>query len=164
MYERFTDRARKAMQLGLLREQEGVAAQVLMNLGMRVEDAREAIVGKLSSKESKAMNEPRRFRVVCANENKLYCLFPNGKVTKQDGNVWPSLEDFKNDLSPFAKIEWFPEGPPPERPPEPLSDAEARHIAEVALVAIAQMTSDNPGKMLNIARGAVQQINENRRG
>src|SRR5206468_3379756 len=67
MYERFTDRARKVMQLanqeaqrlnheyvgtehlllGLLREQEGVAAQVLMNLGLRLEDVREEVLNLL---------------------------------------------------------------------------------------------------------------------
>src|ERR1051326_8748918 len=67
MYERFTDRARKVMQLanqeaqrfnhdyvgtehlllGLLREQEGVAAQVLMNLGLKLEDVREEVLNLL---------------------------------------------------------------------------------------------------------------------
>src|SRR5919106_1157810 len=67
MYERFTDRARKVMQLanqeaqrfnheyvgtehlllGLLREQEGVAAQVLMNLGLKLEEVREEVLNLL---------------------------------------------------------------------------------------------------------------------
>src|SRR3989304_2433792 len=67
MYERFTDRARKVIEysmeearnlnhnyvgtehvlLGLLREQEGVAAQVLMNLGLKLEDVREEVLNLL---------------------------------------------------------------------------------------------------------------------
>src|SRR5919197_666204 len=67
MYERFTDRARKVMQLanqeaqrfnheyvgtehlllGLLREQEGVAAQVLMNLNLKLEEVREEVLNLL---------------------------------------------------------------------------------------------------------------------
>src|SRR3989304_4988734 len=63
MYERFTDRARKVIEysmeearnlnhnyvgtehilLGLLREQEGVAAQVLMNLRLKLEEVREEV-------------------------------------------------------------------------------------------------------------------------
>ena len=33
--------------LGLLREQEGVAAQVLMNLGLKLEDVREEVLNLL---------------------------------------------------------------------------------------------------------------------
>src|SRR5947209_2782557 len=64
MYERFTDRARKVMQLanqeaqrfnheyigtehillGLISEQEGVASQVLMNFGLKVEDIRSEVL------------------------------------------------------------------------------------------------------------------------
>ena len=67
MYERFTDRARKVMQLanqeaqrfnheyigtehillGLLREQEGVAAAVLMNLGLKLDEVREEVLNLL---------------------------------------------------------------------------------------------------------------------
>jgi len=35
--------------LGLLREQEGVAAQVLLNLGVKLEDVREEVIGLLGS-------------------------------------------------------------------------------------------------------------------
>src|SRR3989304_1108177 len=69
MFDRFTDRARKVMALareearrfnheyigtehlllGLLREQEGVAAQVLLNLGVKLEDVREEVIGLLGS-------------------------------------------------------------------------------------------------------------------
>src|SRR5207249_2532506 len=67
MYERFTDRARKVMQLahqeaqrfnheyigtqhillGLVKEGTGVAAQVLMNLGLKLEDVREEVLNLL---------------------------------------------------------------------------------------------------------------------
>ena len=71
MYERFTDRARKVMQLanqeaqrfsqeyigtehillGLLREEEGVAAQVLLNLGLKLEDVRNEVLNLLNTAE-----------------------------------------------------------------------------------------------------------------
>src|SRR5207244_2474403 len=67
MYERFTDRARKVMQLanqeaqrlnheyigtehillGLVKEGSGVAAKVLKNLGLRLEDVREEVLNLL---------------------------------------------------------------------------------------------------------------------
>src|SRR5207244_1608718 len=67
MYERFTDRARKVMQLanqeaqrlnheyigtehillGLVKEGSGVAANVLKNLGLRLEDVREEVLNLL---------------------------------------------------------------------------------------------------------------------
>jgi len=66
---RFTDRARKAMELanreaqrlnheyigtehillGLLREQEGVAAQVLINVGLRLDDVRHQVLNVLAT-------------------------------------------------------------------------------------------------------------------
>ncbi len=67
MYERFTDRARKVMRLanqeaqrwnheyidtqhlllGLLRVPEGVGAQVLMKLGLKLEDVRKEVLDLL---------------------------------------------------------------------------------------------------------------------
>src|ERR687889_401182 len=69
MFERFTDRARKVMALanqeaqrfnhnyigtehlllGLLREHDGVAAQVLMNLGLKLEEVREEVLHLLGA-------------------------------------------------------------------------------------------------------------------
>ena len=67
MFERYTERARRVLffaryeasqfgspyietehlLLGLLREQEGVAAQVLMNLGLKLEEVREEVLNLL---------------------------------------------------------------------------------------------------------------------
>ena len=41
--------ARNILFLGLLREQEGVAAQVLLNLGVKLEDVREEVIGLLGA-------------------------------------------------------------------------------------------------------------------
>src|ERR687896_229078 len=69
MFERFTDRARKVMALanqeaqrfnheyigtehillGLLREHDGVAAQVLMNLNLKLEEVREEVLNLLGA-------------------------------------------------------------------------------------------------------------------
>src|SRR5947199_398886 len=69
MFERFTDRARKVMALanqeaqrfnheyigtehillGLLREHDGVAAQVLRNLGLKLEEVREEVLNLLGA-------------------------------------------------------------------------------------------------------------------
>src|SRR5437879_1069659 len=44
--------------LGLLREQEGVAAQVLMNLGLKLEDVREEVLNLLGHNPMPTENEP----------------------------------------------------------------------------------------------------------
>src|SRR5262249_3154906 len=44
--------------LGLLREQEGVAAQVLMNLGLKLEDVREEVLNLLGHNPMPNENEP----------------------------------------------------------------------------------------------------------
>src|SRR5262249_3213772 len=44
--------------LGLLREEEGVAAQVLLNLGLRIEDARRELLHLLGQSEPKSQGEP----------------------------------------------------------------------------------------------------------
>ena len=46
--------------LGLLREQEGVAAQVLMNLGLKLEDVREEVLNLLGTASKVAKRRPRR--------------------------------------------------------------------------------------------------------
>jgi ATP-dependent Clp protease ATP-binding subunit ClpC len=46
--------------LGLLREQEGVAAQVLMNLGLKLEEVREEVLNLLGAASKR--RGPRRWR------------------------------------------------------------------------------------------------------
>src|SRR5205823_3835774 len=108
MYERFTDRARKVMQLanqeaqrfnheyigtehillGLLREQEGVAAQVLMNLGLKLEDVREEVLNLLGhGMETSEAGE----RAVSSG------------TTKGGKSKTPALDSFGRDLTELAR-------------------------------------------------------------
>src|SRR6478736_4944828 len=104
MYERFTDRARKVMQLanqeaqrlnheyvgtehlllGLLREQEGVAAQVLMNLGLKLEDVREEVLNLLGHNMDSGEGGGER----TANKGK---------------SKTPALDSFGRDLTELAR-------------------------------------------------------------
>src|SRR5579883_2507748 len=74
--------------LGLLREQEGVAAQVLMNLGLKLEDVREEVLNLLGH------NMP--------NENE-----PGGGAGERQGSKGksktPALDSFGRDLTELAR-------------------------------------------------------------
>ncbi len=75
--------------LGLLREQDGVAAQVLMNLGLKLEDVREEVLNLLGagmeSEESTAAAPP-------------------GEPAKKSGkSKTPALDSFGRDLTELAR-------------------------------------------------------------
>ncbi len=74
--------------LGLLREQDGVAAQVLMNLGLKLEDVREEVLNLLGAgvdpEESSAMAPP-------------------GEVSKKGKSKTPALDSFGRDLTELAR-------------------------------------------------------------
>ncbi len=74
--------------LGLLREQDGVAAQVLMNLGLKLEDVREEVLNLLGagveSEEAATMSGP-----------------PEGK--KEGKSKTPALDSFGRDLTELAR-------------------------------------------------------------
>jgi ATP-dependent Clp protease ATP-binding subunit ClpC len=72
--------------LGLLREQDGVAAQVLMNLNLRLEDVREEVLNLLGASE-----ETEEVGSVMAGEPK------KGK------SKTPALDSFGRDLTEIAK-------------------------------------------------------------
>src|ERR1051326_8076746 len=106
MYERFTDRARKVMQLanqeaqrfnhdyvgtehlllGLLREQEGVAAQVLMNLGLKLEDVREEVLNLLGHNMDSGESSGGGERTASKGKSKT-----------------PALDSFGRDLTDLAR-------------------------------------------------------------
>src|SRR5437588_200553 len=108
MYERFTDRARKVMQLanqeaqrfnheyigtehrllGLLREQEGVAAQVLMNLGLKLEDVREEVLNLLGHNMDSGESSGGSGGERTANKGK---------------SKTPALDSFGRDLTELAR-------------------------------------------------------------
>ncbi len=72
--------------LGLLREQDGVAAQVLMNLNLRLEDVREEVLNLLGASE-----EPEEVGAVMPGEQK------RGK------SKTPALDSFGRDLTEIAR-------------------------------------------------------------
>ncbi len=76
--------------LGLLREQDGVAAQVLMNLGLRLEDVREEVLNLLGagveSEEATSMSGP-----------------PEGSTKKNGKSKTPALDSFGRDLTDLAR-------------------------------------------------------------
>src|SRR6476659_6621651 len=72
--------------LGLLREQDGVAAQVLMNLGLKLEDVREEVLNRLGA-------------VV---ENEETTSHPQGEQKKGKSKT-PALDSFGRDLTEMAR-------------------------------------------------------------
>ena len=72
--------------LGLLREQEGVAAQVLMNLGLKLEDVREEVLNLLGHDLQSGEQTER--------------ASPSGKERK---SKTPALDSFGRDLTELAK-------------------------------------------------------------
>jgi ATP-dependent Clp protease ATP-binding subunit ClpC len=73
--------------LGLLREQEGVAAQVLMNLGLKLEDVREEVLNLLGHGLEGAESGER-------------ATAPSGKSGK---SKTPALDSFGRDLTELAR-------------------------------------------------------------
>ncbi|MBL6723554.1 MAG: ATP-dependent Clp protease ATP-binding subunit [Rubripirellula sp.] len=82
--------------LGLLREQEGVAAQVLMNLGLKLEDVREEVLNLLGhGLEGAEVGGERAGRSAEGEGNAS-----SGKTSK---SKTPALDSFGRDLTELAK-------------------------------------------------------------
>ncbi|HIN54101.1 MAG TPA: AAA family ATPase, partial [Planctomycetes bacterium] len=79
--------------LGLLREQEGVAAQVLMNLGMKLEDVREEVLNLLGHGLENGDQDERSRHDSGSSES-------SGKSSK---SKTPALDSFGRDLTELAK-------------------------------------------------------------
>lgn len=73
--------------LGLLREQDGVAAQVLMNLNLRLEDVREEVLNLLGASE----------------ESEEVGSVPGGGEPKKSKSKTPALDSFGRDLTEIAR-------------------------------------------------------------
>jgi ATP-dependent Clp protease ATP-binding subunit ClpC len=75
--------------LGLLREQDGVAAQVLMNLGLKLDDVREEVLNLLGAGvETEAAST----------------VTPSGEMTGKKGkSKTPALDSFGRDLTELAR-------------------------------------------------------------
>jgi ATP-dependent Clp protease ATP-binding subunit ClpC len=78
--------------LGLLREQEGVAAQVLMNLGLKLEDVREEVLNLLG--HGMETSESGERAVSSAS---------GGTSTKGGKSKTPALDSFGRDLTELAR-------------------------------------------------------------
>ncbi|MGL6076415.1 MAG: ATP-dependent Clp protease ATP-binding subunit [Fimbriiglobus sp.] len=85
--------------LGLLREQEGVAAQVLMNLGLKLEDVREEVLNLLGHNPMPNENESSGSSERSSGER--------GSGERSSGNrqksKTPALDSFGRDLTELAK-------------------------------------------------------------
>ncbi len=84
--------------LGLLREQEGVAAQVLMNLGMKLEDVREEVLNLLGHGMESADVGGERGRSDNGNSNSGEASPAKGGKSKT-----PALDSFGRDLTELAR-------------------------------------------------------------
>jgi ATP-dependent Clp protease ATP-binding subunit ClpC len=80
--------------LGLLREQEGVAAQVLMNLGLKLEDVREEVLNLLGHNPMPNENEPSS-----GSERERGERTSGGKSKSKT----PALDSFGRDLTELAR-------------------------------------------------------------
>ncbi len=83
--------------LGLLREQEGVAAQVLMNLGLKLEDVREEVLNLLGHGLEGAEVGERGGRQGDGGESS------SGGNAKSGKSKTPALDSFGRDLTELAK-------------------------------------------------------------
>ena len=86
--------------LGLLREEEGVAAQVLMNLGLNLEDVREAVLELLGSEESPKAEGPHE---PAEESERGGSSGRSSRSAKQGKSKTPALDSFGRDLTEVAK-------------------------------------------------------------
>src|SRR5690606_14839487 len=82
--------------LGLLREQEGVAAQVLMNLGLKLEDVREEVLNLLGHGMEGDSSREGRGEPGSVSD-------PAGASGKGSKSKTPALDSFGRDLTELAK-------------------------------------------------------------
>jgi ATP-dependent Clp protease ATP-binding subunit ClpC len=85
--------------LGLLREQEGVAAQVLMNLGMKLEDVREEVLNLLGHGMEGSEGGTERG----GREGGSGGSSESGPSTKGGKSKTPALDSFGRDLTELAR-------------------------------------------------------------
>ncbi|GAB4134990.1 MAG: ATP-dependent Clp protease ATP-binding subunit [Thermogutta sp.] len=83
--------------LGLLREQEGVAAQVLMNLGLKLEDVREEVLNLLGHGSEAAETPERTPGAGVAGEES------QDPTAKSSRSRTPALDSFGRDLTELAR-------------------------------------------------------------
>lgn len=84
--------------LGLLREQEGVAAQVLMNLGLKLDDVREEVLNLLGHGMDSGEGSERGGREGGSSERG-----ESSGSSKSSKSKTPALDSFGRDLTELAK-------------------------------------------------------------
>ncbi len=85
--------------LGLLREHDGVAAQVLMNLGLKLEEVREEVLNLLGAGVQNEQDEPPAE----PQEPKEPSIDPTGGTARRGKSKTPALDSFGRDLTELAK-------------------------------------------------------------
>ncbi len=86
--------------LGLLREQEGVAAQVLMNLGLKLEEVREEVLNLLGHGIEGGESSERGGRETAPSES---AATGSGKQGSSSRSRTPALDSFGRDLTELAR-------------------------------------------------------------
>jgi ATP-dependent Clp protease ATP-binding subunit ClpC len=86
--------------LGLLREQEGVAAQVLMNLGLKLEEVREEVLNLLGHGIEGGESSERGGRETAPSES---AAPGSGKQGSSSRSRTPALDSFGRDLTELAR-------------------------------------------------------------
>ena len=86
--------------LGLLREQEGVAAQVLMNLGLKLEEVREEVLNLLGHGIEGGESSERGGRETAPAESGAAS---SGKQGSSSRSRTPALDSFGRDLTELAR-------------------------------------------------------------
>jgi len=95
--------------LGLLREQEGLAAQVLMNLGLKLEDVRNEVMEFLGAETHKTDAEPQGSGESTGGGGSSSSSSsgggekPSSSSTKQGESKTPALDSFGRDLTELAR-------------------------------------------------------------
>ena len=85
--------------LGLLREQEGVAAQVLMNLGLQLEKVRHEVLNLLGH----GIDVGGNIALADGDEYEEEMNSNTGPNTRRDNKKTPALDSFGRDLTELAK-------------------------------------------------------------
>ena len=89
--------------LGLLREQEGVAAQVLVNLGLKLEDVRNEVMEFLGAETQQSKDAEPAGSGEPASSSGTSGAQPSQGQTKQGESKTPALDSFGRDLTELAR-------------------------------------------------------------
>jgi ATP-dependent Clp protease ATP-binding subunit ClpC len=91
------------MLLGLLREQEGVAAQVLMNLGLKLEEVREEVLNLLGARHRRAKGANASLPIRQRRRAQGRSAGGGGGSGKGGKSKTPALDSFGRDLTELAR-------------------------------------------------------------